>query len=565
MNETQIRISAIDNTKKAFDSIRGNLAGLKDQVFSVKGAIAGLVTGAVGTGFLQANRSFQSLQASLITFTGSAEAANAQFAVLQEFAKTTPFSLEEVVGGFNKLVARGMQPTIESFQAFGNIAAGTGKSLDQFIEAVADAVTGEFERLKEFGVKASKEGDNVKFTFGGMTTAIANNATAIEGYLRQLGETKFGGATARQAHTLNGAISNLGDSFFQLATAIGESGVNNALVTIIRNMSEFANILTGAFKPENEKQINKLQLGINELSKALAEIDARETKGLGDIVDRNRIQQQLDVLKAEQKELKKYEASLNTVAQTREKVTKPQEGGGTKKLFPDLIPFMDAAKEKIRDLDEAFALENPPEIISFFDAIKERIDEFDYDNIKGGKTALEEYALAARNLSNQLDNVAVRSLQGLEDALAGVFMGTVTVKDAFRSLATSIISDLIRIYIQRTITGPIADALFGPLQSAGVSARAMGGPVSVNRPYMVGEKGPELFVPNSSGSIVANNKLEGGGGGTVVVNQTINLSAGVSQTVRAEVMNMMPKILDATKGAVADAKRRGGTFAKAFV
>jgi hypothetical protein len=144
-------------------------------------------------------------------------------------------------------------------------------------------------------------------------------------------------------------------------------------------------------------------------------------------------------------------------------------------------------------------------------------------------------------------------------------MGTVTVKDAFRSLATSIISDLIRIYIQRTITGPIADAIFGPLQTAGVSARAMGGPVSVNRPYMVGERGPELFVPNSSGSIVANNKLEGGGGGTVVVNQTINLSAGVSQTVRAEVMNMMPKILDATKGAVADAKRRGGTFAKAFV
>lgn len=562
-NEAKIRIGAIDDTKRAFDSIRGNLAGLKDQVFSVKGAIAGIITGGVGASFLQANRSFQSLQASLITFTGSAEAANSQFAVLQEFAKTTPFSLEEVVGGFNKLIARGMQPTIESFQAFGNIAAGTGKSLDQFIEAVADAVTGEFERLKEFGVKASKEGDNVKFTFGGMTTAIANNATAIEGYLRQLGETKFGGAMARQADTLNGAISNLGDSFFQLATAIGESGVNKALVTIIRNMSDFANILTGAFKPENEKQINKLQLGINELSKALAEIDARGTKGLGDIVDRNRIQQQLDILKEEQKELKKYEASLNTVAQTRDKINKPKEGGG-KKLFPDLIPFMDAAKEKIRDLDEAFALENPPEIISFFDAIKERIDEFDYDNIKNSKTALEEYALAARNLGNQLDNVAVRSLQGLEDALVGVFMGTMSVKDAFRAMAKSIISDLIRIYIQRTITGPIADALFGPMQSAGAPGLAMGGPVSANRPYMVGERGPELFVPHSSGSIVANNRLSGGGGDTVVVNQTINLSAGVSQTVRAEVMNMMPKIMEATKGAVADAKRRGGTFAKAF-
>jgi hypothetical protein len=377
------------------------------------------------------------------------------------------------------------------------------------------------------------------------------------------GETKFGGAMARQADTLNGAISNLGDSFFQLATAIGESGVNNALVTIIRNMSEFANILTGAFKPENEKRINKLQLGIEELSNALAKIDARETKGLGDIVDRNRIQQQLDVLKAEQKELKKYEASLNTVAQTREKVTKPQEGGGTKKLFPDLIPFMDAAKEKIRELDEAFALENPPEIIGFFDAIKERIDEFDYDNIKGGKTALEEYALAAGNLRNQLDNVAVRSLRGLEDALVGVVMGTMSVKDAFRSMASSIISDLIRIYIQRTITGPLADALFGPMQTAGpstVPGLAMGGPVSANRPYMVGERGPELFVPHSSGSIVSNNRLSGGGGGStnnIVVN--VNMENG---SVNATDGNRLGVLVgNIVKGELVKQTRPGGLLA----
>jgi phage-related minor tail protein len=229
---------------------------------------------------------------------------------------------------------------------------------------------------------------------------------------------------------------------------------------------------------------------------------------------------------------------------------------------------MDAAKLKIREMDEAFALEEAPELISFFDKLKERIDQFDYENIKGGKTALEEYALAARNVGNQLDNVAVRSLRGLEDALVGVFMGTMSLKDAFKSMAASIISDLIRIAIKRTITGPIADAIFGPMQSVGqgyfggiTAGKAIGGPVSSNRPYMVGERGPELFVPNSNGSVVANNRL---GGDTVVVNQTINLSAGVSQTVRAEVMNMMPRIMEATKGAVADAKRRGGTFAKAF-
>ncbi len=59
-----------------------------------------------------------------------------------------------------------------------------------------------------------------------------------------------------------------------------------------------------------------------------------------------------------------------------------------------------------------------------------------------------------------------------------------------------------------------------------------------------------------------NNKLGGGGG--VVVNQTINVTTGVQQTVRAEVMGLMPQIAEASKAAVLDAKRRGGAFAGAF-
>jgi hypothetical protein len=55
-----------------------------------------------------------------------------------------------------------------------------------------------------------------------------------------------------------------------------------------------------------------------------------------------------------------------------------------------------------------------------------------------------------------------------------------------------------------------------------------------------------------------------GGGNGVVVNQTINLSAGVSQTVRTEVMNMMPQIQQAAVSGVLDAKRRGGSFSSAF-
>jgi|TARA_R110000822_G_scaffold125205_3_gene259805 hypothetical protein len=55
-----------------------------------------------------------------------------------------------------------------------------------------------------------------------------------------------------------------------------------------------------------------------------------------------------------------------------------------------------------------------------------------------------------------------------------------------------------------------------------------------------------------------------GGGGGVVVNQTINLSTGVQQTVRAEVMSLAPQIAAQAKAAVLDAKKRGGGFGAAF-
>ena len=92
--------------------------------------------------------------------------------------------------------------------------------------------------------------------------------------------------------------------------------------------------------------------------------------------------------------------------------------------------------------------------------------------------------------------------------------------------------------------------------------RAIGGSVQNGGSYLVGERGPEIFSPNASGSIIPNNKLGGGGG--VVVNQTINVTTGIQSTVRAEIIQLMPQIAQAAKGAVADARLRGGNFSKAM-
>lgn len=166
-----------------------------------------------------------------------------------------------------------------------------------------------------------------------------------------------------------------------------------------------------------------------------------------------------------------------------------------------------------------------------------------------------------------MKDIEDRGLGSLEDGLVSIINQTKSVQDAFKDMARSIVNDLIRMQIQRSITQP----LFSMLNPTPVfdlnngtltpSLRAMGGPVSGRKPYIVGERGPELFVPSGSGSVVPNNEMGGSGG---AVNVTLNISTGVSQTVRAEIAQLMPQIANATKAAVLDARRRGGSFAGAF-
>jgi hypothetical protein len=140
-------------------------------------------------------------------------------------------------------------------------------------------------------------------------------------------------------------------------------------------------------------------------------------------------------------------------------------------------------------------------------------------------------------------------------------------------MAKSVIDSLIKMLVQYYITKPLFDAItsFGggggntpaPGSSSYSPGMAIGGSVQAGQNYMVGERGAEMFVPNQSGAIIPNNKLGGGGGG-VVVNQTINVTTGIQSTVRAEIVQLMPQIAQAAKGAVADARLRGGNFSKAM-
>ena len=156
----------------------------------------------------------------------------------------------------------------------------------------------------------------------------------------------------------------------------------------------------------------------------------------------------------------------------------------------------------------------------------------------------------------------------MEDAMMAMVDGTKSVKDAFKDMASAIIKDLYRIYVVKKITGMITGAIdsylapgVGEAQAAVSGAVANGGPVQAGQRYVVGERGPEMFTPNVSGTITPNSQM-GGSGVTVV--QNINISTGVQQTVRAEIRQMMPQIAQSAKAAVVDSKRRGGNYGRAM-
>ena len=242
--ESQLRNidQQLGNTTRQGNETASAIKSMALQFLSLGAAVEGLKK------LTEVNREFGILKAGLETATGSIQGANQAFAALQQFAQTTPYSLQQAVDGFTKLVNLGLTPSEAALQSYGDTSAALGKDLSQMIEAVADAATGEFERLKEFGIKAKNQGDTISFTFRGVTENVKNNATEIENYLIKLGQVNFDGAMKKRMESLDGAISNLSDSFDALFFQIGESGATEILNTNLRRVGDAFNTITAKVK-----------------------------------------------------------------------------------------------------------------------------------------------------------------------------------------------------------------------------------------------------------------------------------------------------------------------------
>ena len=201
------------------------------------------------------------------------------------------------------------------------------------------------------------------------------------------------------------------------------------------------------------------------------------------------------------------------------------------------------------------------------------------------KSAAEQAKETIKMFDEQLKHLGITydEFNGLADAvgasMTNSFMsivdGTQSTKDAFKSMASDIIKELYRVLVVQQMVGSIATAtskgsgllgfIGGLAGLKGPTTKASGGALQAGQPSVVGEQGREIFVPSTSGRVLSVGQAQSaaglGGGGNITVVQHNSFGAGVS---RAEINSMMPKIVETTKAAVLDAKKRGGSYGSAF-
>lgn len=257
--------SSADNASKKTNGLRQGIEDLANTGLALnflKSAFNAVKEGTMA--LLDTAGEFEKYKTILATLEGSSEKAEASFAWVKEFTAKTPYELSEVTKAFVKLKSYGIDPTDGTLKLLGDTSAAMGKKLEDAVEMMADALTGENERLKEFGIKASKEGDNIKYTWTNSSgeakqTIVENNSEIIKSTLSAIFNDKYQGAMDNLSQTWEGLTSNLKDNWTQFKADLANGsgffeGAKEAIRTFnkefstITNNAEYMEVLGNAIK-----------------------------------------------------------------------------------------------------------------------------------------------------------------------------------------------------------------------------------------------------------------------------------------------------------------------------
>ncbi len=192
-------------------------------------AAVGVTMGMAAKAVIAASSQFEDFQIALETIEGSVDKARRSLSWIAEFGKTTPFEVAKVTRAFVSLRTYGIDPLANNaLRILGDTASAMSKPLQQAVEAFTDATTGEFERLKEFGLKAKTAGEQVTFVWTRnnqeMSKTIRKSGAEIRAFLLENFGSRFAGAMERASRSWTGMTSNLSDRWGDFKKRIGDAG-----------------------------------------------------------------------------------------------------------------------------------------------------------------------------------------------------------------------------------------------------------------------------------------------------------------------------------------------------
>ena len=345
----------------------------------------------------------------------------------------------------------------------------------------------------------------------------------------------------------------------------------DALIKVLQNNLRLENTLNRAKKIGIEEDL----INIDVTRKAMS-----ENKKLNDSIEKL-------IQTTSENNLIIAGASEETLLFTK---TLMSSGGGLEKQQKRLAEIIPAYLQSKKAQDEfKKSVDNGVATVRNMRTEEEKLQET-LDNLSialnAGKISSEEFNNAVAKVQEQLffatteGKMFETGIESLSTKLSDTFVNALetgklslrdlgnVVKEVMAEMARDFLKAQIRAMLLKTVLNAFGGSA-GPSPSIGGTMppvgdmTAGGGTVQAKRPTLVGERGPELFIPSTHG-VVKNNmdtKNLMGSSKPVVVNQNINISTGVAQTVRAEVLNLLPTIQTSTMEAIVDAKQRGGSFA----
>jgi|TARA_R100000479_G_scaffold176288_1_gene130006 hypothetical protein len=568
-----IDIVARDKSKQALNTLQGNLSRLKQSVFNLRNAFIGLGAGVVIKGFVDAGIQIENLEVQLNALFGSAKEGQKALKSVTDFAAGTPFELRNIQQGITALatVRKRAEGAGVSFDELLKITGNTATVLGGDFALAALQIQRSFsagissaELFRERGVRA----------MAGFKDGVRVNVDdSIKGLAKAFGTGgEFGNLIDDLSKTLFGTISNLKDAFFIFQVEVakgffgalkdnlgdlkktvetnkrtiadfgntigrGLSSAINGTVRIIKFLKENLTIIIATFKTlialklilffknlatsiglasiamlKFNKAVKK-NLLIGAAAATIANLDIiikkfKELFNIGDMDIENQLQEGLKVIEV-------IDAFGNKVTRVVKDLEHPMHN-----IFVETLPpikeaetTLDKIKRHIRETAERLSQLNEDALNKAqekFRNIKETIAKGINDGITKMSDALARSVILGENLAESFrkmaEQLAVRILSALIEIIARK-----SVELAIEKLITREKEK------QRNLSAATGNPLAILSFFTGFS---QGGAVSKNKPILVGEKGPELFVPNQTGQITQN--ARGTSGSPVNVNFNIN-------------------------------------------